>query len=150
MSGAGYWAEALVTGFRAQHLNGPDPAAADDFLVGHMVGVFVNQPENPYHCGDGYAAPSWPFGATASRAWADTPGAVVDLLAANVRRFYGPVLLLAGECNDWLGPLQNTYMQLFANVRFQIIPNAGHDVIWDNPEVTLDAFRRFLDLENPE
>lgn len=150
MSGAGYWADAAVTGFRAQLVDGPDPAAADDFLVGHMVGVFTNHPENPYHCGDGYAGPSWRFGATASRAWSDTPDAVVDRLAANVRRFKGPVLLLAGECNDWLGPLQNTHMQLFANVNFQVIPSAGHDVVWDNPEATMDAIRRFLDSEKPE
>lgn len=150
MSGTGYWAEALVTGFRAQHVDGPDPAAADDFVVGHMVGVFTNHPENPYHCGDGYTAPSWRFGATASRAWAVTPDAVVDRLAANVRSFGGAILLLAGECNNWLGPLQNTRKQLFANASFQIIPSAGHDVIWDNPEATLDVIRRFLDGEKPK
>ncbi|MCE8546022.1 alpha/beta hydrolase [Ruegeria pomeroyi] len=150
MSGTGYWAEAVMTGFRAQHVDGPDPAAADDFLVGHMVGVFTDHPENPYHCGDGYDAPGWRFGAMASRAWSDTPDAVVDRLAAKVRRFDGPVLLLTGECNDWLGPLQKTHLQLFANGSSQIIPNAGHDVIWDNPEATLDVIRRFLDLGKPE
>ncbi|MGR3813824.1 MAG: alpha/beta fold hydrolase [Cognatishimia activa] len=150
MSGTGYWAEAVMTGFRAQHVDGPDPVAADDFLVGHMVGVFTNHTENPYHCGDGYAAPNWRFGATATWAWSDTPDAVVDGLAANVRRFDGPVLLLVGECNNWLGPLQNTHMQLFANADLQIIPNAGHDVIWDNPEASIDAIRQFLDGEMPE
>ncbi len=150
MSGAGYWAEAVVTGFRAQHLDGPDPAATDDFLIGHMVDVFTNHPENPYHCGDGYTAPSWRFGAMASQVWTDAPDVVVDGMVADVRSFGRPVLLLAGECNNWLGPLQNTHMQLFANASFQIIPNAGHDVIWDNPEATLDAIRRFLDLEKPE
>lgn len=150
MSGSGYWTEAVVTGFRAQHVDGPDAAAADDFLIGHMVGVFTDHPQNPYHCGDGYTAPSWRFGSTASRAWADTPDAVVDRLAASVRSFDGPVLLLAGECNDWLRPSQNTHMQHFANASFQIIPSAGHDVIWDNPDAALDAIRRLLDVEKPE
>lgn len=146
MSGAVYWAEALVTGFRAQHVNGPDPAAADDFLIGHMVGMFTNHPENPYHCGDGYTAQSWRFGAIASQVWTDAPDVIVDRLVVDVRRFGGPVLLLAGECNNWLGPLQNTHLQFFANASFQIIPNAGHDVIWDNQEATLDAIHRFLDV----
>lgn len=150
MSGTGYWAEAVVTGFRTQHVDGPDPAAADDFLIGHMVGVFTNHPGNPYHCGDGYTAPSWRFGATASRAWADTSDADVDRLTEQVRRFDRPVLLLAGECNNWLGPLQNTHIQLFAKADFQIIPEAGHDVIWDNPEASIDAIRQFLDGEMPE
>lgn len=147
MSGARYWAEAIVTGFRAQHIEGPDPAAADDFLTGHMVRVFTNHPDNPYHCGEGYTAANWRFGATASRAWANAPDAAFDRLAADVRSFGGPLLLLAGECNDWLGPLQNSHMQRFANANFQIIPRAGHDVTWDNPEATLDAIRRFLGVE---
>lgn len=150
MSGTGYWAEAVVTGFRAQHIDRPDPSAADDFLVGHMVGVFTNHPENPYHCGDGYAAPSWRFGATASRAWADNSDADVDRLTEQVRRFDRPVLLLAGECNNWLGPLQSIHMQFFVNANFQIIPSAGHDVVWDNPEATLNAIHRFLSVEEPE
>lgn len=147
MSGAGYWSEALVTGFRAQRVDGPDPAATDDFLVGHMVGVFTNQPENPYHCGDGYTAPSSRFGATASRAWADTSDAVFDRLAANVRSFEGPVLLVAGECNDWLGPLQKTHLEHFVDAKLQVISEAGHDVIWDNPDVSLAVIRSFLDGE---
>ncbi|MGR3513020.1 MAG: alpha/beta fold hydrolase [Paracoccaceae bacterium] len=150
MSGAGYWAKAVVTGFRAQHVDGTDPAAADDFLIGHMVAVFTDHPRNPYHCGDGYAAPSWRFGATASRAWAATSDAVVDRLAANVRRFGGRVLLLGGECNNWLGPLQNTHRQRFGNASFETIPTAGHDVVWDNPDASLDAVRRFLDGEKAE
>lgn len=148
MSGAGYWSEAVVAGFRAQHVDGPDSAATDDFLIGHMVGVFTNHPENPYHCGDGYKAPNWRFGATASQAWADTPATDVDRLAADARDFDGPVLLLAGECNDWLGPLQNSHLPVFQQAERKIIPDAGHDVVWDNPETTLDAIRRFLDVEN--
>tara|TARA_Y100001956_G_C4017285_1_gene140370 strand:+ start:47 stop:421 length:375 start_codon:yes stop_codon:yes gene_type:complete len=69
LSGHTYWREALLTGFRAQHVTGPDEAAPDDFLIGHMVGVFTNHPDNPYHCGDGYSAPSWRFGALSSNSW---------------------------------------------------------------------------------
>lgn len=150
LSGAMYWSEALVTGFRAQQVDGPDPAAADDFLVGHMVGVFTNHPENPYHCGSGYEAPSWRFGALASQAWADAPDAEVDRLGANVRTFDGPVLLLAGACNDWLGALQNDHHRLFSSADLQVIPEAGHDVIWDNPEAALAAIRNFLLIERTE
>lgn len=59
LSGLAYRREAVLTGFRAQHVTGPDLAAVEDFLIGHMVGVFTNHSDNPYHCGDGYTAPSW-------------------------------------------------------------------------------------------
>lgn len=150
MSGAGYWTEAVMTGFRAQHVDGPDAAAADDFLIGHMVGVFTSHPQNPYHCGDGYDAPGWRFGAIASQVWTDVPDVTVDRLAVHARRFPGPVLLLAGACNDWLGQLQKTHLEQFVDSTLQVIPEAGHDVIWDNPEVSLDAIRRFLRLGQAE
>ncbi|RED10681.1 alpha/beta fold hydrolase [Pontivivens insulae] len=144
MSGFNYWREALLIGFRAQHVIATDDDAADDFLIGHMVGQFVNHPENPYHCGEGYTAPSWRFGAAASNRWANAPASEVNQIA-RITSFQGPVLFLAGACNTWIGPeLQAEHAARFSDAQLVIIPNAGHDVIWDNADATLEAIRQFL------
>ena len=144
-SGPRYVWEAVTTGFRAQHVSGPDVAAPNDFLIVHMVGVFTNHPDNPYHCGGGYTAPNWRFGALSSATWRDAPSSEIDRLGSRVAAFQGPVLLIAGACNDWLGPLQRRNLSRFTNAELVSIPNAGHDVLWDNPEATRAAIRSFLD-----
>ncbi len=145
MSGPRYMWQAITTGFRAQHVSDPDAAASEDFLIGHMVGVFTNHSDNPYHCGDGYTAPNWRFGAVSSNTWRDAPATEVDQIGSNVSAFQGPVLLMSGECNDWLGPLQRQHLFRFPSAELVTIPRAGHDVIWDNPDATLAAIRGFLD-----
>ncbi len=150
MSGAAYWREAVLTGFRAQHVDGPDADAQEDFLIGHMVKVFANHPDNPYHCGQGYTAPGWRFGARASDHWSDTSSAELGRISAGVPRFAGPVLAVSGACNDWIGaPLQSGHMARFADAELAVVPDAGHDVIWDNPDASLQIIRDFLDRRAP-
>jgi len=151
MSGFTYWREAFVTGFRAQHVEGPDEAAQDDFLIGHMVGVFTNHSDNPYHCGGGYTAPSWRFGALASETWGVAPMADFERLTSQAKVFGGPVLLMAGACNSWTGAaLQERHLGVFGNADLRVIASAGHDVIWDNPEASLRTIRAFLKAGNQD
>ena len=145
MTGPRYARQAITTGFRAQHVQGPDAWAADDFLIGQMVGSFASHPKNPYHCGGGYGAPGWRFGALASNTWRNTPDDEVDRLRSNLDQFQGPVLLISGACDSWLGPLQRQHQSLFARAQWVSIPKAGHDVIWDTPGETLTAIRGFLE-----
>ncbi|GAB5449563.1 alpha/beta fold hydrolase [Gymnodinialimonas sp.] len=145
LAGPAYWREALVTGFRAQHVEGSDAAAQNDFLIGHMVGVFTNHPDNPYHCGDGYTAPSWRFGSLSSDTWGVAQMADFERFTSGASAFAGPVLLMAGECNSWTGPaLQERHQVFFHNADLSVIAEAGHDVIWDNPEASLSTMRAFL------
>ena len=145
LSGYKYWREALLTGFRAQHVEGPDEAAQNDFLIGHMVGVFTNHPDNPYHCSDGYMAPGWRFGSLSSDTWGIAQIAHFERYASGARAFAGPVLLMAGECNSWTGPkLQERHQSFFNSADLSVIADAGHDVIWDNPDATLSTIRAFL------
>lgn len=147
MAGPRFWWTALVTGIRAQHIEGPDPDAREDFLVGTIVADFASHPDNPYHCPDKpWAAPSWRFGARASSAlMANASPADIDGLAAAARTYPGPVLLLAGACDTWIGgDLQARHAALFANATLKIIPGAGHDMVTDNPDATLAAINAFL------
>jgi proline iminopeptidase len=136
------WA-GLAAGFRARGVSG-DADAAHDSIVGAAVHAFADHPKNPYHCpGRPYDAPSWRFGGRASDAfWADVTPAL-DAMARGLA-FPGPVLILAGGCNDWTGaPLQGRHVRLFADARLEVIAGAGHDVVWDRPQSALEAIRRF-------
>lgn len=151
LSGYTYWREALLTGFRAQHVQGPDAAAQNDFLIGHMVGVFANHPDNPYHCGDGYMAPNWRFGSLASESWGVAPMVGFERLTSQAKAFASPVLLMAGACNSWTGAaLQEQHLGVFGNADLSVIAVAGHDVIWDNPMASLSTIRAFLNAGSEE
>lgn len=146
MSGGGYFKVAMMAGFEAQHVSGPDDAAGDDYLIGKMAHVFANHLENPYHCAsEPYDAPSWRFGALASQSAAALYDAGVDQIENGARGFAGPVLLLAGGCNWWLGEdLQRTHLALFSGGELSVITEAGHDMVWDNAASVLAEIDRFL------
>lgn len=137
---------ALRSGFEASHVSGPDASAADDYLFARMVEAFANAPGVPYHCpGTAYDSPAWRFGASAGSAvLAQASRADLDSLGA-VDAFAGPVLLVAGACDSWLGAdLQRQHAAGFRNATLVVIPDAGHDVIDDRPTESLAAIRTFL------
>lgn len=130
----------IQAGFEAQHVNGPDDHAGDDYLVGQrMIPAFVNHPDNPYHRpGQPYTAPSWRFGKAASDALTgETFGDATD--------FDGPTLFLAGADNNWIGePLQRAHAECYPNAQLAVVPDAAHDMVWDNPTHTIATIRDFL------
>lgn len=150
MSGPTYWWLVLRSGFAALHVEGPDRYASEDFLVGaNILPYFTNHPDNPYHCpGEPYDAPAWRWGAAASRAiQGGASDEDLNSLSANAGDYGGPVLFLAGACNTWIGPaLQAKHATLYANATLEVIPDAGHDMFWDNPEKALEVVRAFLAL----
>ena len=139
--------EMLLAGFRASHVKGPDDAARNDFLVGQMVHWFADHPDNPYHCpGTPWDSPSWRYGAAAGQAvQAQASPADLDSLGA-VAGFSGPVLLMSGACDTWIGPpLQDRHVGLFTDATHVVIEDAGHDVIDDQPAKALTVIRDFLE-----
>lgn len=147
MSGWSYTRLAIAAGFAAQRVDGPDEQASGDYLVGRRIlPAFVNHPDDPYHRPERrYSAPSWRWGraagdALAGETFADTHGSEPP--------FSGPVLFLAGACNTWIGEtLQTRHAEAYPNASVVVIPDAGHDMIWDNPTDTVTAIRRFLGTE---
>jgi proline iminopeptidase len=149
ISGPEYLWVALRSGFEAQHVNGPDAYAADDYLIGEgILPYFTNHPDNPYHCpGEPFDAPHWRWGAVAGNAIpAAATEADLNSLSDHAAGYDKPVLFLAGECDTWIGPeLQAKHAALYPNARLEVIGDAGHDMFWDNPEQTLAVVRAFLD-----
>lgn len=148
LSGPEYLWTALLAGFKSMHVQGPDAYANEDYLIGvGILPMFLNHPDNPYHCpGEAYDAPSWRWGSTASNAiqMSATP-ADLDSLSDHAGGYDKPVLFLAGACNTWIGPeLQAQHTTLYPAAELTIIPNAGHDMIWDNPDATIPVIRAFL------
>lgn len=146
MSGLGFYKQAAITAFQSLHVSGPDTSAAQDYMMSGIIHEFVNHPENPYHCaGEDFDAAGWRFGATASRTAGKTGAAEIELIAQGAESYPGPVLLLASACNDWIGEdAQRVHLSFFQNGELSIVPNSGHDLIWDNPDETMPLIRAFL------
>ncbi|GAB5390245.1 MAG: hypothetical protein Alpg2KO_32130 [Alphaproteobacteria bacterium] len=147
MSGLGFYKKAAIIAFQSFHVSGPDPSAGKDYMMGEIVHEFASHPENPYHCpGEEFDAAAWRFGATASQTAGKTGADEIELIARGAKSYPGPVLLLASECNDWLGEeAQRVHLSFFQNGELSVVPNSGHDMIWDNPDETLPLIRAFLD-----
>jgi proline iminopeptidase len=148
VGGAEYLWLALRSGFEANHVDGPDVYAGDDYLLGEAImPYFTNHPDNPYHCpGEPFDAPYWRGGMTASNAIGGAATeADLNSLSDHAGEYEKPVLFLAGECNTWIGPeLQAKHAALYPNATLEVIADAGHNMFWDNPEASLAAVRSFL------
>ena len=147
MSGLGFYWQAAIAAFQSLHVSGPDSSAGQDYMMTQIIHEFVNHPENPYHCsGEEFDAAAWRFGATASQTAGKTGAAEIELIAQGAESYPGPVLLLASACNDWIGEdAQRVHLSFFQNGELSIVPNSGHDMIWDNPDETMPLIRAFLD-----
>lgn len=146
MSGLRFYKQATVYAFQSLHVTGPDANASQDHMMGEIVHAFANHPDNPYHCpGEDFDAAAWRFGATASQTASKTGASEIDLIAQGAKSYPGPVLLLASACNDWIGEeAQRVHQEFFQNAALSVVPNSGHDIIWDNPDAALPLIRAFL------
>jgi proline iminopeptidase len=146
MSGLGFYRQAAIAAFQSLHVSGPDSSAGQDYMMSEIIHEFVNHPENPYHCpGEEFDAAAWRFGATASQTAGKTGAAEIELIAQGAESYPRPVLLLASACNDWIGEdAQRVHLSVFQNGELSIVPNSGHDMIWDNPDETMPLIRAFL------
>ncbi len=55
-----------------------------------------------------------------------------------------PVLVLKGECDNQKWGFTNEYLNLFKNHQLKIIPNAGHFILIEQPDLYLKYVRQFL------
>jgi proline iminopeptidase len=55
-----------------------------------------------------------------------------------------PILLMKGQCENQSWGFLNEYIELFQNHQLKIIPNAGHSISVEQPELYLKTIREFL------
>jgi len=55
-----------------------------------------------------------------------------------------PILLMKGQCDNLPWGFVNEYLELFPNHQFRIIPDAGHSISVEQPELYLKIIRSFL------
>jgi len=137
----------LRTGFESAHVDGPDDSAAQDYLIGRMMGFFATDPLTGYGCpGTPYDSPGWRVGGAAGQAvQTQASDADFDALGDEAHRFTGPVLIVTGACSSWIGEdHQRGHLPLYTDARLVVIPDAGHDSVDDAPETTLAQIRAFL------
>jgi pimeloyl-ACP methyl ester carboxylesterase len=91
----------------------------------------------------------WRLGARAmttllATAQDDEDQVVLDL-SQGVERFPHEVLLLAGACNEIIGPaVQAEHRRLFPKARLEVIPNAGHTMLGERPQESQAIIRRYF------
>ena len=55
-----------------------------------------------------------------------------------------PILIMKGQCDNQPWGFTNEYLELFKNHQLKIIPNAGHSISVEQPELYLKTIRVFL------
>ena len=55
-----------------------------------------------------------------------------------------PVLIMKGQCDNQKWGFTNEYLQLFVNHQLSVIPDAGHSISIEQPELYLKTIRNFL------
>ena len=55
-----------------------------------------------------------------------------------------PVLVMKGQCDNQRWGFTNEYLELFAHHQLAVIPDAGHAISLEQPEIYIKTIRRFL------
>ncbi len=141
--------------FKSLHLQGPDEQAANDFFMMEALMRYrgTDSPMADYYC-DGiipeHALKEWRFGAVAGDAIMqdgyDEKGNLQMNLAAGVEKYKKKVLIIASECNSFIGvEWQRKYhLKLFPQAELQVIKNSGHAMFGEQPEESLRVIRDYL------
>jgi proline iminopeptidase len=146
----------LKTKFESLHVNGPDDQAADDYFS-HQINLYQgdDHPQVSYYCqGDKPKEDvSWRFGAAAantiSQQAVDQDGNFDINLAEGVGQYENTVLFMTGECQQLIGAdFQSRQMALFPSAELAVIPNAGHEMFFENPDASVEAVRAYLNASN--
>ena len=93
--------------------------------------------------------PMWRVGALASKTIQQNgtgeDGELHIDLVSGVENFNNKVLFLCGACDKIIGAeYQKEHMKYFQNAEMVIIENAGHYMISDQPEKSVEAIRNYF------
>jgi len=142
----------LKTKFEALHVKEPDEHASEDYF-GHQINLYQGKdhPQASYYC-EGVKPDenvSWRFGAVVGNAMfqqaVDANGNFDINFVEGVEQFENKVLFMTGECQQLIGAeFQSQQMTLFPSAELAIIPDAGHEMFFENPEASEEVVRTYL------
>jgi len=145
--------KALRLWFESLHVSGPDSYSRSDYFAGHMFEEWEFSPTNGFNC-PGTPVPEdhfWRAGAAAyqgilSSARDEEGNSDWSVMTEGLENYTDTVLMLVSACNRWVGlEYQSKYhLDLYPSVEVVVIPDAGHDLFWENPQDSLAAIRAFL------
>jgi proline iminopeptidase len=61
-----------------------------------------------------------------------------------IRNLRIPILVMKGQCDNQRWGFTNEYLELFSNHQLSIIPDAGHFIAFEQPELYIKTIREFL------
>lgn len=132
----------------------PDQEASMDYLMARIIGMndIEDHPMAGYYC-NGVMPDSkdmfWRLSMQASQAIRQTgmnsQGEFEIDLVTGIDKFDKEVLFLTSECNQLIGKdIQDIHMSFFPNARMEIVKNAGHDMIKEQPEESIRIIREYF------
>jgi proline iminopeptidase len=133
--------------FKSMHIKGPDKQASEDFLFMDISTAFdmPNHPYLGYFCGQNSRSVNWATWRYSARSSTkimehatNSEGQIGIDLVSGLDSFKSKVLFLSGECNTITGPsFQKDHLKYFSNVEMVIVPNAGHMMFNDQPNLCI-------------
>ncbi len=127
-----------------------DPLAREDYILST---AFPAMPGAGVHCGDvvpeafeGWRASMRTLNETVLT-YVNDPELLPELdFISDAHRFEGQTLIIGTTCNTvYCSQYQERHLPFFQNARLEVIEDAGHFVFYDQPEVTLQVVRQFLE-----
>lgn len=146
---AAAWAKSL-------HVGGPDEQARPDFLARALMQSSVEgHPLAGYYPEDDLvnaSAEDWRFGSLASSTipatGMDAEGKLICLASGGAEWIAagGRAIFMAGSENSIIGPeFQQSQMHYYPGAELAVIDGAGHTMIGEKPEESLDVIRKFME-----
>ena len=141
---------------QALHLRGPDEHAIKDYIFTNLVMCPIeNHPLSGYFCEGKYDTAQmkyWRLSIVASQSiqqsGIDSNGKMNIDLVSGVEQYQDTVLLIAGDCNKYIGPdYQRKQIGHFPKHKMEVIENGGHNMFLDQPEEFSRIVRRHFKEE---
>jgi len=145
-----YIIKTWVSSFHIEQIDGHE---RQDYFLDQLIFRYKggDHPVRGYYC-DGRLPEefaSWRFGALAASSvpasGRDDEGNIVVNLSAGVQNYPDTVLFLVGGCETYIDKdFQLMNMALFDHAKMEIIPDAGHYMFGDQPELCNKLIRKYF------
>lgn len=142
----------LKTQFESLHVKGPDDYAAGDYFA-HQMMMYQgdDHPQAGYMCEGEFPVEEefWRYGAAGAghiqQQGINEEGEWEINFVEGVENYTNKVLFMASECQRIIGvDWQTRQMEFFPNAELAVIPDAGHEMFFENPEASITAVREYL------